>query len=237
MAPCILLIEDESSIADTIIYALKTDGFSPQWLKLGQAGIDFLQTQKADLVILDIGLPDLSGFEVCKIIRKFSEVPIIFLTARQDEVDRIVGLEIGADDYVLKPFSPRELVARVKAILKRTQPARISKHCSIPLLSSHRFEVDDTRAQIAYCQVLLELTRYEFLLLKFLIAHPHRVFSRAELMEHALDSNETSLERSIDAHIKSIRAKLRAVSSAADPIQTHRGFGYSLADDREPTKL
>ena len=119
MSPSILIIEDEASIADNLVYALGTEGFDVTWKNLGSDGVREVLTQTIDLVILDIGLPDISGFEVCKQIRQFSEVPIIFLTARSEEIDRVVGLEIGGDDYVAKPFSPRELVARVKAILKR----------------------------------------------------------------------------------------------------------------------
>ena len=119
----ILVIEDEPSIADNITYALKFESFDYTWTTLGHEGIELLAKEEFDLVILDVGLPDLNGFEVCKRIRETSEVPIIFLTARGEEIDRVIGLEIGADDYVVKPFSPRELVARVKAILKRSQHA------------------------------------------------------------------------------------------------------------------
>ena len=119
----ILIVEDEAAIADTLIYALETEGFGVHWCRLGGDGMELLGREPIDLVVLDVGLPDGNGFELCKAIRRFSEVPVIFLTARGDEVDRIVGLEIGADDYVVKPFSPREVAARVKAILKRVQPA------------------------------------------------------------------------------------------------------------------
>ena len=117
----ILLIEDEPAIADNVLYALKTEGFATEWVQLGAEGIEKLRKQAIDLVILDVGLPDGNGFEFCKQIRAFSDLPVIFLTARSDEVDRIVGLEIGADDYVVKPFSPRELTARVKVILRRSK--------------------------------------------------------------------------------------------------------------------
>jgi two-component system, OmpR family, catabolic regulation response regulator CreB len=223
----VLLVEDESSIADNVMYALRTEGFAAEWRSLGADGLTRLREGTVDLVILDIGLPDVSGLEVCKTIRTFSQVPIIFLTARAEEIDRVVGLEIGADDYVVKPFSPRELAARVKAILKRARGAPPASPSTAP----GRFVVDQARARITYVGVPLELTRYEFLLLQFLIANPGRVFSRAQLLERVWDSAQTSLDRTVDAHVKSIRAKLRAVTADRDPITTHRGLGYSLDDD------
>jgi len=225
MSHTILIVEDEPSIADNIMFALRTEGFGTIWTQLGQEGIACVKEQRVDLVIVDVGLPDLGGFEVCKAIRAFSEVPIVFLTARSEEIDRVVGLEIGADDYVVKPFSPRELVARVKAILKRAKPG--SRLASLD--AQGLFQIDEDKAQIKYCDHPLALTRYEFLLLRTLLSHPERVYSRAQLMELAWESPESSLERTVDAHIKSLRAKLRAVRSDLDPIQTHRGFGYSVS--------
>ncbi len=219
----ILVVEDERSIADNVLYALRTEGFSVEWRSLGRDGVELLRTVQFALVILDVGLPDGSGFERCKEIRAFSEVPIVFLTARAEEIDRVLGLEIGGDDYVTKPFSPRELVARVKTILKR------SRRTSAPEVSTQTaFVVDEKRARISYHGTLLELTRYELLLLKFLVAHPERVFSRAELLEQVWGSAQTSLDRTVDAHVKSLRAKLRALCVEEDPIRTHRGLGYSF---------
>ena len=225
----VLVIEDERSIADNILYALRTEGFAVEWKSLGQEGVAALRAEPFALVVLDVGLPDGSGFERCKEIRGFSEVPIVFLTARAEEIDRVVGLEIGGDDYVTKPFSPRELVARVKVILKRARgaPAAMPSVPPLPSVPSS-FGVDDKRARISYRGTLLELTRYEYLLLKFLVAHPERVFSRAELLEQVWDSAQTSLDRTVDAHVKSLRGKLRALSPEEDPIRTHRGLGYSF---------
>lgn len=220
----ILLIEDESAIADNIVYSLRAEGFEITWQTLGSAGMATLKNSQIDLVILDVGLPDGSGFEFCKSIRRFSEVPIIFLTARAGEVDRVVGLEIGADDYVVKPFSPRELVARVKAILKRTH-----KNSEASDTSESLFELDETRARIRYQGKALDLTRYEYLLLKTLLAQPERVFTRSQLMDSVWSAPEASLERSIDAHIKALRAKLKCIDADRDPIRTHRGLGYSLS--------
>jgi len=219
----ILLIEDETAIADAAGYALETEGFRVLRTALGQEGLALLQSDPTiALVVLDIGLPDGNGFDVCRAIRRFSELPVLFLTARSDEVDRIVGLELGADDYVTKPFSPRELAARVKAILRRVQPAAEES-------ASNGFELDEGRARVRWCSQWLALTRYEYLILKVLISQPERIFSRAQIMDQVWQEPEASLERAVDTHIKSLRQKLRAVTPEYDPITTHRGFGYSLA--------
>jgi two-component system catabolic regulation response regulator CreB len=224
----ILIVEDEAAIADNLVYALKTEGFAVSWKMLGAQAVDFIKTGPVDMVILDVGLPDISGFEVCKQIRRFSEVPVLFLTARTEELDRIVGLEIGGDDYVAKPFSPREVAARVKAILKRTQ--RSAAGTAEKNDPARTFVCDDLRARILYCGQILELTRQEYLILKTLLHQPERVYSREQLMRQAWDSPETSLDRAVDTHIKSIRAKLRAVNAGDDPIHTHRGMGYSIVN-------
>ncbi|MCU7796918.1 MAG: two-component system response regulator CreB [Candidatus Thiodiazotropha sp. (ex Myrtea spinifera)] len=221
----ILLIEDEAAIADMVIYALKSEGFAAEWRRLGREGIDWLQQHpETALLILDIGLPDGNGFEFCKEIRRFSAIPIVFLTARNEEVDRIVGLEIGGDDYMGKPFSPRELTARIKAILKRS---------AIPMGSAVEnpcvFGIDLVRCRIRYHDCWLELTRYEYQLLKTLLQQPERIFSRAQIMDMAWSEPEESLERVVDTHIKTIRAKLRQVSQEENPIKTHRGMGYSIS--------
>jgi two-component system, OmpR family, catabolic regulation response regulator CreB len=222
----ILLIEDESTIADMVLYALRSEGFTAEWKSLGREGVTWLQENpQTALVVLDIGLPDGNGFEFCKEIRRFSEVPIIFLTARNDEVDRIVGLEIGADDYMGKPFSPRELTARIKVILKRSRPTIVE---SAPILTT--FEIDQDRYRIRYHDVWLDLTRYEFQILKTLLQQPGRVFSREQIMDQAWQQPEESLERVVDTHIKKLRVKLRQVRADEDPIQTHRGIGYSIRE-------
>lgn len=216
MRPIVLLIEDEAAIADTLRYALGTEGFDVRWHALGREGLAALALQPA-LVILDVGLPDLSGFEVCKLIRRQSDVPVLFLTARSDEVDRVVGLEIGGDDYVSKPFSPREVCARVKAILKRVKAPT----------GSGPFELDAEGARVRYQGRLLELTRHEFALLKTLLAAPGRIFSRNQLM-HAAWPDSEAYDRTVDTHIKTLRKKLQDIDPTAEPIETHRGMGYSL---------
>ncbi len=224
--PTILLVEDEASIADTLIYALQSEGYSTHWLTLACEALTYQQNTPADLLILDVGLPDMTGFEACKQLRRFSEVPVIFLTARNAEIDRVVGLEIGADDYVTKPFSPREVAARVKAILKRMQPRAVAAPATASV-----FAVDAERFQIHYHGRLLSLTRHEFRLLHTLLAQPQRVFSREQLLDGAGVPAEAGYERNIDSHIKSLRAKLRQVTADAEPIQTHRGLGYSIKVD------
>ena len=216
----ILIIEDESSIADTICYALQTESFLVEWKNLGKEGIAYLKTNSIDLVILDVGLPDISGFEVCKAIRSFSDVPIIFLTARKEELDRVVGLEIGGDDYVVKPFSPRELVARVKVILKRSNSDSVNHN--------NLFHVDKQKGRITYQDTVMDLTRYEYGLLKLLLSQPERIFSREQLMEQVWEAPESSMDRTVDAHIKMLRSKLRDIEQEKDFIKTHRGMGYSI---------
>jgi two-component system, OmpR family, catabolic regulation response regulator CreB len=221
----ILLVEDEPSIADNIVYALKTEGFAPTWCQIGYDALAKLKQESFDLVILDVGLPDVNGFELCKTIRATSAVPVMFVTARKDEIDKVVGLEIGADDYVVKPFTPRELTARIKAILRRTDSALSPISELAPV-----FAIDEERCEIRYHGTPLELSRYEFRLLKVLIQKPGRVYSREQLMELAWEEPDAALDRTVDAHIKMLRAKLRRVRAGEDPIRTHRGLGYSLKE-------
>jgi two-component system catabolic regulation response regulator CreB len=225
MKPKILIVEDEPAIADNIQYALETDGFETLCMSSGGPVVPHLDKESIDLIILDIGLPDINGFELCKKIRKKHNLPIIFLTARSDEIDRVVGLEIGGDDYVTKPFSPRELSARVKAVLRRTR-----QKASAPSVRA-AFEVIESSRKIAYCGQLLELSRYEYQILKTLIRRPGHVFSRDRLMDLVWDAPEASMDRTVDAHIKNLRAKLKAVNPEIDPIVTRRGMGYALRED------
>lgn len=236
MSERILIVEDEPAIAQTLAYALQAEGFATEWVALGAAALQALQLGAAPqpqqpqqpspfaLAVLDVGLPDMSGFDLCRTIRQHGELPVLFLTARSDEVDRIVGLEIGADDYVSKPFSPREVASRVRAILRRTRKggAGAAAQPRGPFLH------DESGLRIAFHGQWLSLTRYEYRLLATLLARPGRVFSRAVLMEQVWSDAQESLDRTVDAHIKTLRAKLRAVQADADPIETHRGLGYSL---------
>jgi two-component system catabolic regulation response regulator CreB len=225
MRPTILVVEDEPPIAETIVYALKTEGYLTVWQTTGRDALAVLARQPVALVVLDVGLPDASGFDVCREIQRLVAVPVIFLTARSSEVDRIVGLELGADDYLAKPFSPRELTARIRAVLRRSQgPPSAGK---APAGWAH----DEAKCRISFRGQALDLTRNEYRLLGTLLAAPGRVFNRDQLMTAAWDDPGAALDRTVDAHIKTLRAKLRTVAPDADPIVTHRGLGYSL---REP---
>jgi two-component system, OmpR family, catabolic regulation response regulator CreB len=231
--PRILIVEDESGIADTIQYVLSTDGFAPHWCATAEDALKAFSAQTPALVILDVGLPDLNGFELFKQLRLLPgahSVPILFLTARSDEIDRVVGLELGADDYVAKPFSPRELVARVRGILRRSNgpaptPSPSPASAPAPLL------LDEDRRQIRFYGQLLDLTRYEYGLLRQLMQRPGRVFTRDELLEQVWDDPSESFDRTVDAHIKTLRAKLKLVAPQLDPIRTSRGTGYALSED------
>lgn len=226
MPDTVLLIEDEAAIADTLIYALKTEGFRVIWRRLAGEAMASLEEEGADLVLLDIGLPDGNGFDLCRDIRRQRTVPVIFLTARKEEIDRVVGLEIGGDDYVTKPFSPREVTARVKAVLRRARPGLVPDDGADG--TQGPFTVDDAGKRIAYRGQWLELSRYEYRILHALVSHPERVLSRAQLMDHAWEEPEASFDRAVDTHIKTLRSKLRQIDPECQSIRTHRGMGYSV---------
>ena len=219
----VILVEDEPSIADTVIYALESEGYAVTWSNAGRDVIEQIKDVSPDIVILDIGLPDLNGFEVFREIRAFSQVPVIFLTARAEEVDRVTGLEMGADDYIVKPFSPRELTARVRAVLRRVQGAGAATDAGP---DNGPFVIDAPSWTITFHAQLLDLTRHEFQILSILIRSPGQVFSRDQLLDLVWDAPEHRLDRTVDTHIKNIRAKLRSIDDAADPIKTRRGVGY-----------
>lgn len=213
---------------DTLVYSLSTEGFEALASATGREGLALLRGRGPDIVVLDIGLPDASGFDVLREIRAFSRVPVLFLTARSGEIDRVLGLELGADDYVVKPFSPREVVSRIKAILRRSgAPAGNGAPPEV-------FAVDEQKRVITFCGEKLQLPRYEFDILKLFISRPGWVFSREQIMDLVWTEPDESFERTVDAHIKSIRGKLRSVRADLDPIMTHRGIGYSLREDLCP---
>jgi two-component system, OmpR family, catabolic regulation response regulator CreB len=221
--PTILIAEDETAIAQTVLYALRSEGFAAEHVLLGGDVAPKVRAGGIDLVLLDVGLPDITGFDVCRTLRAFSEVPVIFLTARDGEIDRVVGLELGADDYVVKPFSPRELVARVRARLRRRVQAETATW------QAHgTFEIDREGKRIRYRGQSLDLTRYEYGLLEVLMHRPGAVLSRTQLMDRVWADALESGDRTVDTHIKTLRAKLRSMNEQDDPIRTHRGLGYSL---------
>jgi len=224
MNPVILLVEDEFAIADTLAWTLKNEGFTPCHVSTGVDALARLAQGGVAVVVLDVGLPDLSGFELCRRIRsQDAALPVMFLTARSEEIDRVLGFEIGADDYVAKPFSPREVAARLRVMLRR------SGALATPVAAAPVLQLDEAGARILHAGVPLPLTRYEYLLLRHLLLQPGRVFSRDQLLDAVWGAGSESTDRTVDTHIKTLRAKLRAVAPELDPILTHRGMGYSLA--------
>ncbi|MGH8492904.1 MAG: two-component system response regulator CreB [Moraxellaceae bacterium] len=230
--PRILIVEDEPAIADAIRYVLTSNGFDVVWCQTGAEALRIFREAGTDLVVLDVGLPDTSGFDLFRQMKDGSDVPVIFLTARSDEIDRVVGLELGADDYIAKPFSPRELAARVRTILRRSTRAAIKTEALKPEepASTLPFRLDEGRRQIRYYGQMLDLSRYEFGILRQLLLHPGRVYTREELMYQVWEAPEVSADRTVDTHIKMLRAKLKAVAPAVEAICTHRGTGYALAE-------
>jgi two-component system, OmpR family, catabolic regulation response regulator CreB len=224
----ILLIEDDPAIAETIGFALRQGGFDVQWCAQGLLGLAKFQEQAPDLVILDVGLPDLGGFEVCRRIRQINQTPVLFLTAHSDEIDRIQGFELGADDYISKPFSPRELVSRVRAILRRAGSSSLPAVAPTDLLTSGSIRCFMDQARVMVGQTTLSLTRTEFKLLEHLMRTPLRVFSREQLLNALQGAGSPTGDRAIDTHIKTLRAKIDQAKSGLDPIKTHRGLGYSF---------
>ena len=220
----ILIVEDESSIADTIIYALETERFETKHVSTGGEALELLASRRFDLVVLDIGLPDTTGFDVCKKVRSTSSIPILFLTARDSEIDRVLGLEFGADDYVTKPFSPRELVARIKAILRRSSS---SQSVIIEEMSTDGLVINSDAMLVSCYGETLDLTAHEYKLLATFMAQPGRTFTREQLLEHAWEDPGSAMDRTVDAHIKTLRSKLNASSNkCTEVIQTRRGLGY-----------
>lgn len=240
--PKVLIVEDEPAIRDNIQFALESEGIDTCQLGTAAGVLALLSERGIDLIVLDVGLPDMSGFDLLKQIRVQHRTPVILLTARNAELDRVLGLEIGADDYVVKPFSPRELAARVKAVLRRSQATEASPAGSaadpsktVPGVAAPpgaaAFAVNRSKRQVTYHEVALTLSKYEYEILLVFIERPGHVFSRDQLMHRVWEEPEASLDRTVDAHIKNLRAKLRAVRADVDPIVTHRGSGYSLRED------
>lgn len=221
--PRILLVDDEPAIAATVLYALRAEGFEAEHCLTGGEALREAQRRAYDLAVLDVGLPDIGGFALCRELRRERDLPVIFLTAHDAEADRILGLEIGADDYVTKPFSPRELVARVRVVLRRGRAS-----ATAPAAAETAFRHDPEGKRIRYRGQALDLTRYEYGLLAALLQRPGAVLSRAQLMDRVWGDALDSGDRTVDTHIKTLRAKLREVDGESDPIRTHRGLGYSL---------
>jgi two-component system catabolic regulation response regulator CreB len=229
--PRILIVEDEPAIRDNIQFVLESEGLQTLQVGAGLEALPLLEEHAVNLIVLDVGLPDINGFELLKEIRRLCSAPVIMLTARNAELDRVLGLELGADDYVVKPFSPRELAARVKAVLRRAPAGPPANQAALPAPSPRALVIDPEKRQVTFFGARLTLSRLEYELLATFMKRPGQVFSREQLMTLIWEQPETSLERSVDAHVKNLRSKLRAVRPDIDAIVTHRGSGYSLRED------
>ena len=227
--PSVLIVEDEARIVQLAREYLELAGFEVLTSAEGRAALGLARAQRPDLVVLDLGLPDMDGLEVARELRRESSVPIVMLTARDGEVDRIVGLELGADDYVTKPFSPRELVARVRAVLRRAQ--RATEPGDVIVAGDLRMEVARMRVEVA--ERAVDLTATEFQLLATLARQPGRIFTRHQLLDAIHGVAFESYERAIDAHVKNLRRKIEADSRSPRYILTVYGVGYRLADERD----
>jgi two-component system alkaline phosphatase synthesis response regulator PhoP len=228
MQQCILVVDDESSVTDLLTYNLRRAHYD---VLIATNGIDALRLAREsapDLILLDLMIPDVDGLDVCRELRKTSSVPIIMITARGEEIDRVVGLEIGADDYICKPFSVRELLARIKAVLRRTQPGSGNDESSVILYGCGGLCVDVERRLVTIHNTSLDLTRLEFDLLHYLLLNAGRVLTRERLLEQAWGYDFAGDTRAVDSAIKRLRAKLRACSDEADTIEAVRGVGYRI---------
>jgi two-component system response regulator BaeR len=218
-ASTVLIVEDEPRIAEVMVAYLEHAGMATRHLEQGDAVIAAVRDQPPDLLVLDLMLPGVDGVSLCRQIRQFSRLPIIMVTARVEEIDRLLGFEVGADDYLCKPFSPRELVARVQALLRRSAPEKES-------IAAPLFEHDEPKQRIHCCGQLLNLTPQEYRLLAILIGSPGRIFARATLLELAYDGGGEVYDRAVDSHIKNLRKKLATVLGEREAIHSVYGVGY-----------
>jgi two-component system response regulator BaeR len=216
--PRVLVVEDEQAIADILFDYLHQAGFLPQKIGDGRAALEAIRAAPPDLVVLDLMLPGLDGLSVCREVRKFSGVPIIMVTAQVEEVDRLLGLEVGADDYICKPFSPREVVARVGVVLRRSGRAASDAAAALDIdEASQRISIDGQR---------LDLTPTEYRLLRLLASHPGRIYSRGQILDLAYDQDQDVSDRIIDSHVKNIRRKIAAIRPDGNIVHAVYGVGY-----------
>lgn len=220
----VLVVDDELPIVEAVSYNLKKEGYSVLTATDAEQCLDLARKENPDLVVLDVMLPSASGFDICRLLRKQSQVPIIMLTARADETDRVVGLELGADDYVTKPFSMRELMARVKTVLRRSSQEIVTRE---PLQSGN-LTIDPERYEVSLDATPVTLSPKEFELLRFLVAHAGQVFSRAVLLDRVWGAEAYVEERTVDVHIRWLREKIETDPSAPTRLLTVRGVGYKF---------
>ena len=226
MSKNILIVDDDPHIREVVSFALEKAGMKVVEAADGAEGLSTYEKLKSDLIVLDINMPEMDGLDVCKEIRKTSEVPILFLSSRDEEIDRVIGLELGADDYITKPFSPRELVARVKAILKRSYPSARGQE-NDPVYQAGLLIVEPNKHKVFWDGREVALTATEFSILKGMVQQPERVFDRDQIMSMAYDTNINVSDRTIDSHIRHIRQKFLDLECDA-LIQTVHGVGYKL---------
>lgn len=229
MTDTVMVVDDDPDIRNLVQAALETEGFHAVPVGDGDTALERFESVAPDLIVLDVLMPGMSGTELCREIRQRSEVPILFLSGRGDDIDRIIGLELGADDYMSKPFNPRELVARVRAILRRTSSSA-DESSDRDVIRHGKLKIDLERFETHYDGDPVELTKTEFMLLRTLMRRPGKVYSRAELIRGAYEDSIYVSDRTIDSHIRRLRNKLHEVD--ADPIETVRGVGYKLSDSR-----
>lgn len=216
----ILIVEDEQKLASLLHDYLVQAAFEPFCLADGLAVVAWVRENRPDLILLDLMLPGRDGIAICKDLRGFSSIPIIMVTARVEEIDRLLGLELGADDYICKPFSPREVVARVRAVLRRTGPGSV--------LQTQGLVLDESRYKATLHGQDLHLTAVEFKLLGFLVANPGRIYSRSQLMDRIYPDQRIVSDRTIDSHIKKLRKKIAEVPASAELILSVYGVGYKF---------
>ena len=218
----ILIVEDDRTIAESIAFILEQDSFSCQWFNNGRDTLDYIENNEVDLMLLDVGLPDMSGFDVLRKVRIKSDLPVIIISARDDESDQVLGLEgLGANGYITKPFSPRLVVAHVRSQLRRDRTDKNPKS---------KFSINQAMQRVLFHDQELTLTPAEFKILSHLIKHPNQVHTREYLMNIIWDRPHGSDEKTINTHIKSIRKRLHEIDEMNDYIETHRGIGYSLIE-------
>lgn len=226
----ILVVDDETAISDIIKFNFEKEGYVIDTSNNGKSAIALVEKNNYDLILLDIMMPKLNGFETLREIRKSSDVPVIMLTAREDEVDKVLGLELGADDYVVKPFSMRELIARVKAVLRRFD-VHEKKEEDVKILNAMDLEIDLNKYQVSRNGEIIELTLREFELLKFLASHPGKVFSREELLQEVWEYEYYGDIRTVDVTVRRLREKIEDENKSFKYIKTKRGVGYLFAQD------
>lgn len=223
----ILIVDDDPHIRDVLTFALRKAGMSTVEAEHGAQALERFAAEAPDLVVLDINMPRMDGLEVCRQLRMTSQVPILFLSSRDDEVDRIIGLEVGGDDYVVKPFSPREVVARVNVILKRTNAASTAASGEETVLRRGDLQVDTAAYVASFAGMPVHLTATEFHLLVSFMRHPGKVFSRDNLIDNVYGPGFALSDRTVDSHIRNLRAKFSEIG-AGEIIETLRGIGYRL---------